>query len=92
MSEHTLGDAPIEAAYHEQMNKLARFIDQRFNGLARGPSRKVGFVLMVFPFGDGHGGRCNFISNGADRADLAVLFREMSARMAGMPESKGGRA
>lgn len=92
MSGHTLGDAPIEAAYVEQMNKLARFIDQRFNGLARGPSRKVGFVLMVFPFGDGHAGRCNFISNGADRADLAVLFREMAARFEGMPEVKGGRA
>lgn len=92
MSEHTLGDAPIEAEYYEQMNKLARFIDQRFNGLARGPARKVGFVLMVFPFGDSHAGRCNFISNGADRADLAVLFREMAARFEGMPEVKGGRA
>lgn len=92
MSEHTLGDAPIEAQYIELMNKLARFIDQRFNGLAKGPSRKTGFVLLVFPFGENDGGRCNFISNGADRADLAVLFKEMSARMAGMPESKGGRA
>lgn len=91
-TDHTLGDAPIEAEYIEQMNKLARFIDQRFNGLAKGPSRKTGFVLLVFPFGHNDGRRCNFISNGADRADLAVLFKEMSARMTGMPESKGGRA
>jgi hypothetical protein len=91
LSEHTLGDAPIQAEYIGKMNKLARFIDQRFNGLARGDKRKVGFVLLVFPFGSADG-RCNFISNGADRADIASLFREMAARFEGMPESKGGRA
>lgn len=89
---HTLGDAPIEAQYIEQMNQLARFIDQKFNGLAKGKARKAGFVLLVFPFGENTAGRCNFISNGADRADLAVLFKEMSARMAGMPEAKGSRS
>jgi len=85
----TLGDAPIEPEYIEKMNQLARFIDQRFNGLAKGKRRKAGFVLLVFPFGDGHGDRCNFISNGADRHDIAVLFREMAARFEGMPEAKG---
>lgn len=91
MTEHTLGDAPVQPEYVEQMNHLARFIDQKFNGLNKGKGRKTGFVLLVFPFGS-DAGRCNFISNGADRADLAVLFKEMAARMAGMPESKGGRA
>lgn len=91
-NKHTLGDAPIQPEYIEQMNQLARFIDQKFNGLAKGKARKAGFVLLVFPFGSDDAGRCNFISNGADRADLAVLFKEMAARMAGMPESKGGRA
>lgn len=90
--KHTLGDAPIQAEYVEQMNQLARFIDQKFNGLAKGKARKAGFVLLVFPFGTADGGRCNFISNGADRADIAVLFREMAARFEGMPEIKGGRA
>ncbi len=74
------------------MNQLARFIDQRFNGLAKGKARKTGFVLLVFPFGSAEGQRCNFISNGADRADIAVLFKEMAARFSGMPEVKGGRA
>lgn len=91
-TRHTLGDAPIEPEYIEQMNQLARFIDQKFNGLAKGKGRKAGFVLMVFPFGENDAGRCNFISNGADRADLAVLFKEMAARFGGMPEVKGGRA
>jgi hypothetical protein len=90
--KHTLGDAPIQPEYVEQMNQLARFIDQKFNGLAKGKARKAGFVLLVFPFGENDGARCNFSSNGADRADLAVLFKEMAARMAGMPEVKGGRA
>lgn len=89
MSDHPLGDAPIEERYRNEMNQLARFIDQKFNGLARGPSRKTGFVLLVFPFGENNGERCNFISNGADRHDLSVLFKEMAARMGGMPEAKG---
>ena len=86
---NTLGDAPIEPEYIEEMNRLARFIDQRFNGLAKGKSRKAGFVLLVFPFGDQ--GRCNYISN-AERDDVVVLLKEQLARFQGMPEVKGGRA
>jgi hypothetical protein len=51
-----LGDAPIEAKYREQMNAVAKALDQTFNGDARGKNRKVGFVLLVFPF-DGHCGQ-----------------------------------
>jgi hypothetical protein len=46
-------------------------------------------VLLVFPFGDAEGNRCNFISNGADRKDIVVLFKEMIARFEGQPEMKG---
>ena len=84
-----LGDAPIEAAYKEKMNRLAQAIDQLFNGEKRGNDREVGFVLLVFPFGDDAAGRCNFISNGADRKDVVALFREMIARFEGQPEMKG---
>lgn len=88
-----LGDAPIEPEYIEQMNALARGIDEIFNGKAKGKDRKTGFVLLVFPFdNDGHApadGRCNFISNGADRKDVVTLFREMIARFEGAPEAKG---
>ena len=31
----------------------------------------------------------NFISNGADRRDLVVLFKEMIARFEGQPEVQG---
>ena len=89
MSEHQLGDAPIEPAYIEKMNALAHAINELFNGDAKGPARKTGFVLMVFPFGDTFDGRCNYISNGADRKDIVTLMKEMIARFEGQPEMKG---
>jgi hypothetical protein len=54
-----LGDAPIEAKYREQMNMVAQMLDRVFNGKDANPhlflkedKRKVGFVLLVFPFGN----------------------------------------
>ena len=83
-----LGDAPVEAQYHEDMTKVAGMIDEIFNGRRGGPGRKVGFVLMVFPF-EGFDGRCNYMSNGADRADVVTLMKEMIARFEGQPEITG---
>lgn len=81
-----LGDAPIQAKYREQMNVIARVLDETFNGDARGAARQTGFVLLVFPFGTADGARCNYISNGADRKDVVTLMREMIARFEGQPE------
>jgi hypothetical protein len=86
MPQHTLGDAPIEEAYRVEMNRLAELVDKFFNGDLRGKKRKVGFVLMVFNFGDS--GRANYISN-ADRADVVTLLKEQLARFEGQPEIKG---
>src|SRR3954463_7843814 len=86
--EHQLGDAPIEAEYHQRMTELAGFLDELFNGQRGGPGRETGFVLMVFPF-DGFDGRCNFISNGADRKDIVVLMKEMITRFEGAPQQSG---
>lgn len=83
-----LGDKPIEAKYHDEMVEVARALDELFNGDAKGEERETGFVLLVFPLGDREG-RCNFLSNGADRKDLVVLFREMIARFEGQPEIEG---
>jgi hypothetical protein len=88
MSEHELGDAPIESQYHALMNGVARELDRIFNGDDHGADRETGFVLLVFPLGD-TGGRCNFISNGADRKDIVVLFKEMITRFEGQPEMRG---
>jgi hypothetical protein len=86
--EERLGDAPIEPQYVKQMQAIAEVLNETFNGDAKGDARKTGFVLMVFPFGD-HSGRCNYISNGADRRDVVALMKEMIARFEGQPEMKG---
>lgn len=83
-----LGDGPIQDSYRTQMNVVAATLDGYFNGDARGTDRETGFVLLVFPFGSTDG-RCNFISNGADRKDIVALFKEMIARFEGQPEIKG---
>ena len=85
--EFQLGDAPIEKQYMQTMRELAQLLDQAFNGNSKVIDRKTGFVLLVFPFNN-HGGRCVYISNGADRRDIAVLLREQAARFEGrvMPE------
>ena len=84
-----LGDQPIEAQYRRMMNTVASVLDEGFNGTAKGNDRKVGFVLMVFPFGEHASGRCNYISNGADRQDVVSLMKEMIARFEGQPETRG---
>lgn len=83
-----LGDAPLEEQYRQRMVAIATAMDETFNGSAKAPNKTVGFVLMVFPFGD-HSGRCNYISNGADRQDVVTLMKEMIARFEGQPEMKG---
>jgi hypothetical protein len=85
---HTLGDAPIEPKYIAQMQVIAQTLDEFFNGELHGQDRPTGFVLMVFPFA-GFDGRCNYISNGADRRDIVTLMKEMIARFEGQPELKG---
>lgn len=79
VSEHELGDQPIEDAYKSMMNSIAGALDEGFNGEAKGKDRKVGFVLLVFEFGEKEG-RCNYISNGADRDDVVRLMEEQIAR------------
>lgn len=74
-----LGEAPIEEQYHQQMTAIAGALDEMFNGKAKAPHKSTGFVLMVFPYGD-HSGRCNYISNGADRDDVVKLMKEMISR------------
>jgi hypothetical protein len=83
-----LGDAPIEGAYRAMMVGLAKAIDEVFNDGVKGPERKTGFILLVFPFGESEG-RCNYISNGASRADVVTMLKEQIARFEGMPEQEG---
>jgi hypothetical protein len=84
--EQTLGDAPVEEAYHDRMRVVARAIDHFFNGEPPA-EKKTGFVIMVFDFGTGPG-RCNYMSN-ASREDVVTLLKEQLARFEGQPEMKG---
>jgi hypothetical protein len=88
MMKHQLGDAPIEPEYREKMVELARFLDRFWNDDAKGRDRKTGFVLLVFPFGE-HEGRCNYISNGADRRDIVTMFKDQIKRFEGQPDVQG---
>ena len=88
MSEHKLGDGPIQNDYRDKMNAVMATLDEFMNGEAKGADRATGIVVLMFPFGSTDG-RCNFISNGADRKDIVVLFKEMIARFEGQPETKG---
>ena len=87
MSER-LGDAPVERKYVNEMKAIAAALDETFNGGLKGNDRPTGFILLVFPFGEREG-RCNFISNGADRSDVVTLMKEMIARFEGQPEMEG---
>ena len=81
-------DEMIEAKYAAQMQGVAEALDDTFNGAAKHPNKKVGFVLLLFEYGT-HDGRANYISNGADRKDIVTLFKEMIARFEGQPEMTG---
>ena len=77
-----LGDGPIEPEYEKKMQALAQAVDEIFNGHKKGADRKVGFIILVFPFGD-ETGRCNYISNGADRQDVVRMMKEQIKRFEG---------
>jgi hypothetical protein len=83
-----LGDGPIEEQHYAQMMALMQAADELFNGKIGGPDRKIGVVIMVFPF-ESFDGRCNYVSNGADREDIVTLMKEMIARFSGQPEISG---
>lgn len=83
-----LGDAPVEPAYREKMNAVARALDEIFNGDLKGQDRTTGFVLLVFRYGESEG-RCNYISNGADRRDVVTMLKEQIKRFEGQPDVSG---
>lgn len=86
---HEIGDAPIEKKYRDLMLTIAEVLDEFLNGKkVKKGDRKTGFVLLVFPYND-HGGRCNYISNGARREDIVVLMKEQIVRFEGQPDTEG---
>ena len=87
--ESRLGDAPVEEAYHAKMQAIMQVVDEFANEGVKGKERKIGIVLMMFPYGEAADGRCNYMSNGADRKDIVTLMKEMIARFEGQPDVSG---
>lgn len=85
-ASHNIGDGPVQDEYHKTMVDIVRALDEAFNGNER--PKKTGFVLLVFPF-NSHEGRCNYMSNGADRKDIVTMMREQIARFEGSPDQTG---
>jgi hypothetical protein len=69
---------PIDPKFIEQMNGLARVLDEAFNGPGYAVHRKVGFFLTCFPFEAP--GRFNYISN-ADKLDVLAMLKDVTARI-----------
>lgn len=68
----------------EKQRKLyrqaARLVDRMLNPRkATEGRRRWGFTLLVYPFGTA--GRSHYVSNGADRSDMAKIFREAARRL-----------
>jgi hypothetical protein len=85
-----IGSGPVQEEYVQRMHAMAQVIDEHFN--PQGPAkREIGFVLMVFPFGDSSQGRCNYMSNAA-RADVITLLKEQLAYFQGAPDNQEGHA
>jgi hypothetical protein len=82
-------DGQVDGEYREKMLAVVQSVDRLFNGEPDGQMRKTGVVLLVFPFGEELDGRVNYMSNGARREDMIILFKEMIARFEGQPHISG---
>lgn len=80
---------PIQSRYRDEMNAIAKGLDDAFNGDAR--PKKIGFVLLMAEFGRIDGGRVNYISNG-ERDDMIAMMKEWLARAEGRYSDQGGTA
>lgn len=80
----------MEEQYVARMTAVMEGVDAFFNGKER--PRRIGVVMMVFPFGEAPTGRCNYMSNGANRDDVVALMKEMIARFEGRYNEKEGHA
>ena len=75
------GETSVSQQYREKMNSIAKALDRQFNGTNQGADRKIGFGLVMFPFGENVAGtnRVNWISN-AKRHDMLEALKELITR------------
>ena len=86
--DQRLGDAGVQEDMYAQLTAVMGAIDDFLNQGIKGSARPWGIVVMMFPYGNVEG-RCNYMSNGADRKDVVTLMKEMVARFEGQPDLKG---
>lgn len=86
---YQLGSAPVEKEFIERMKAVAIGIDQYLN--APGVPKEIGFVVLMFKFGETQGGRMNYMSN-ANRADVINALTEQLAYFKGAPDNQQGKA
>lgn len=72
-----VGEQAIDplAVTGQMLEAVARGLDRFFNGSLKQGEKATGFVLLTFPYGQQ--GKTNYISNGANREDIKILFREI---------------
>jgi hypothetical protein len=73
---------PIDEQFVVMMNAVARTLDDIFNKGLTGENRKIGFALLIYPFGEDPKGRINYIGNG-EREHMLVALKELVARWEG---------
>lgn len=81
---------PITPEYRDLLNRVAKLLDDVFNSGLTGDERKVGFALLLFPFGEKPDQRVNYIAN-ASREDMIAALKEFIARNEGRYHSQPGR-
>ena len=57
----------------------ARVVDELLNPGLSGKDRTLGFTILVYPFGTA--GESHYVSNGADKQEMAALLREAAQRL-----------
>lgn len=82
---HDPDHGPIQAPYHDMLNRLAIELDERFNptplpGLGE-RRRKIGFFLTLYEFDKAApDGRVNYISN-TERLDVKTMLQDLLQRI-----------
>jgi hypothetical protein len=78
------GHGPVEERYKEILQDLGRRID---TGLKMRTGKKMGFVLLLFDFGEPKQGRMNYLSN-AERGSMLKALQELVAQMEAEGETR----
>ena len=80
MTEHP-DHGLIEEAFEARMQAIGRSLDHMLNPPDR--PKEIGFVLLMFAFGDKAFARMNYLSN-ADRPQMTEALRELVRKFDGV--------